>query len=120
MRRTLLLTLALAVVVAIFGLLTLRSTAQAPIVETERIYAGYQVPMRVGDVIYTGAYHNYLLAPIRWADATHFALYIEGVEVNGIYPAFLEGSDAVICARQQLQAGEYLFEVVRFHNDCFR
>lgn len=112
--------IAFIVTLTLLGFFILQSTAQQPTVETERVYAGYQVPMRAGDVIYIGAYHNYLLAPIRWMDTTHFALFIVGVEVNGIYPAFLDQRDVVVCARQELQAGEYLFEVVAFHNDCFR
>lgn len=120
MKRFPILLCALIILFSILGLWTLQSTAQQPTIETERLYAGYQVPARAGDVIYTGAYHNYLLSPIRWTDTTHFALFIAGVEVNGIYPAFLNQHDVVVCARQELQAGEYLFEVVAFHNDCFR
>jgi hypothetical protein len=108
-----------ALVLIFAAFIVFHTTAQAPIGETERVYAGYQVPMRAGNVIYTGLYHNYLLAPIQWTDSAHFLLYIEGVEVNGIYPATFYGHDHVVCAREALQAGQFLFEVVRFHNDCF-
>ena len=54
-------------------------TAQQPTVETERGLRRLSGAMRAGMSSTPGAYHHYLLAPIRWMDTTHFALFIVGV-----------------------------------------